>query len=184
MVAKKKGEINKKSESSDFDGDLFVIDEPQVNTPKEAKINAKAIKELYRYKDILSKYKNIAVYGMSEKEEKPSNYVPAYFVDHGYSIMPIHPKAKKIRDIKVSKTLEDVEGEIEILDVFRPSQDAVSIVKEVIDRKNDKGDIKVVWLQEGIVSDEAKKLAEDAGIEFVQDRCIYKEFVKILPERK
>lgn len=182
IMAAKKKTGKKKPPAADSGGDFIVLDEPAVPTGKSEDI--KLDNDDYRYKDLLAKYKNIAVYGMSEKEEKPSNYVPSYFIDHGYNIMPINPKAKKIRDLKIFKTLKDVEGDIEILDIFRPSQDAPAIVKEALERKKEKGDVKVIWLQEGILSDEAKSLAEGAGIEFVQDRCVYKEFVKILPDRK
>ena len=173
----------KKTDGADFDSGDFVIGATETKeAPTEEVSNVD--EEHYRCKDIINKYKNIAVYGMSDKEEKPSHYVPTYFVDQGYTIMPIHPKAKKIKGLKVFKTIKDVDGEIEILDVFRPSQDAVGIVKEAIERNKEKGDIKVIWLQEGIVSEEAKALAIEAGIDFVQDHCIYKEFVKILPEKK
>ncbi len=186
MVAKKKETkkktTNKKNNAADFDGDFIVIDEPVAEEKKV--VEKEDNEEHYRCKDIINKHKNIAVYGMSENEEKPSHYVPLYFIDHGYNIMPINPKAKKIGGLKVSKTLKDIEGTIEILDVFRPSQDVLGVVEEAIERNKEKGDIKVIWLQEGIVNDEAKSLAEGAGIEFVQDRCVYKEFVKILPERK
>jgi len=190
--AEKKPAAKKKSEeglSADFDSSLFAPATSVKDSEKQAKDE---LTESYRCKELINKYKSIAVYGMSKDKEKPSHYVPAYFIEHNYNIMPINPKAggimgltsKKIEGLKVSKTLMEVEGEIEILDVFRPSQDAVGVVKEAIERNKEKGDIKVIWLQEGIVNDEARLMAEEAGFEFVQDRCIYKEFVKILPEKK
>jgi predicted CoA-binding protein len=123
------------------------------------------------------KLKNIAVYGMSKQAGKAANSVPLYIHSQGYTIYPINPTVDKIGELTVSKSLMDIDGEIDILNVFRPSEEAISIVKEAIERNKKNGDIKVIWLQEGIVSEEAKKLAESNGFIFIQNKCIYKEYV-------
>jgi predicted CoA-binding protein len=68
---------------------------------------------------------------------------------------------------------------VDLVDVFRPSEEGADVVRAAIRRREEHGDVKVVWLQEGIVSEEARELAEGAGLTFVQDRCIYKEYVRL-----
>lgn len=129
--------------------------------------------------DIFNNYKNIAVFGMSTNETKPANTVPMFFNDKGYTILPINPFAERIGNLKVSKTIIDVDGTIDILNVFRKSEACLEVVQEAVERNNKKGDIKLIWLQEGIVNEDAKKLAEENGIEFIQDKCMYKEYVAL-----
>ncbi len=128
------------------------------------------------YKQIFDKYRTIAVYGMSTNPAKPSNEVPALLESAGYNIIPINPVAQEINGKKSYPKIADIPDKIEILNVFRPSEQALDVVKEAVERKKEKGDIEVIWLQEGIRNDEAKKLAEENGIEFVQDRCMKKEY--------
>ena len=125
-------------------------------------------------KEIFERYKTIAVVGMSKNPAKASYSVPKFFIDNGYKVIPVNPTADEIDGIKVYKTLSDIPDIIEILNVFRPSDIALEVVQEAIERRKTKGDIKLIWLQEGIINDEAKKLAEDNGIEFIQDKCMYK----------
>lgn len=127
-------------------------------------------------REIFEKYKAVAVYGMSKNPAKPSNYVPAFLKQNGYVIIPVNPTADEIDGMKCYHKLADIPEEIDILNVFRPSEQALSVVEEAIERRNLKGDIRVVWLQEGIESEEARALAEANGIVFIQDRCMMKEF--------
>jgi predicted CoA-binding protein len=129
------------------------------------------------YQEIFDKYKTIAVYGMSTNPAKPSHTVPVFMMGQGYNVIPVNPVADEIAGKKAYKKLIDIPEEIDILNVFRPSDHCLDVVKEAIERKNAKGDIKMVWLQEGIINDEAKALAEENGMEFIQDRCMYKEYV-------
>jgi hypothetical protein len=130
-------------------------------------------------REIFKKYKSIAVYGMSKNREKPAHTVPAYLLLQGYEIIPINPSAEEILNRKCYPDLKAVEETIDILNVFRPSDAAPGVVREAVERKKERGDISVVWLQEGIISDEARRLAEEAGITFVQDRCMYKEYRRL-----
>lgn len=127
--------------------------------------------------EVFKKYKTIAVIGMSKNESKPAHYVPAFLHHNGYKIIPINPTTDEILGLKCYKSLDEVPEYIEVLNVFRPSEEALDIVNEAIKRKKEKGDIELIWLQEGIISEEAKKLAEQNNIHFIQDKCMYKEFV-------
>lgn len=126
----------------------------------------------------LTEAKVIAVYGMSRDEAKTAHIIPLQMQNFGYQIIPINPNVTEIAGLKVYPNLAAVKEKIDILDVFRPSVEAVAIVKQAIERHQKVGDIKVIWLQEGIESDEARQLAEQAGIYFIQNTCIYKEFIK------
>lgn len=126
--------------------------------------------------EIFAKYKNIAVYGMSSNPNKPAYRVPMFLKSKGYNIFPVNPVADEIGGMQVSKKLVDVEGDIDILNVFRPSAETVKVVEEAIERRKRRGDIKLIWLQLDIKNDDAKKLAEEAGFEFIQDKCMHIEY--------
>lgn len=110
----------------------------------------------------------VAVVGMSTTEGKAAHEIPKYLHEHGYDVIPVNPFADEILGLKAYDSLEEVEAEIDIVDVFRPSEEAPDIVEEALERE----DVKVVWLQEGIVNDEAGETVEEAGRKFVQDRCM------------
>jgi predicted CoA-binding protein len=120
-------------------------------------------------KEILDNYKTIAVIGCSTNPEKPAQYVPKYLTDQGYKIIPVNPFADEILGEKVYKSLDDVDGEIDVVLVFRPSDETPEIVKKEIEVG-----AKAVWMQEGIKNDEAAGLAKDAGLLVVMDRCMLK----------
>lgn len=122
---------------------------------------------------ILENSSTIAVYGMSRDSWKPAHTVPSYLMRQGYTVVPINPFTEEILGEKSYPDLESVPHTIDILNVFRPSEQALGIVEEAVRRKQDKGDISVIWLQLGIVNSKAKELAEAHGITFVQNRCIY-----------
>lgn len=125
------------------------------------------------------KLKNIAVYGMSTNPMKAAYDVPVFLLRQGYNIIPINPTTDDIAGKKAYAKLIDIPDEIDILNVFRPSEQALGVVEEAVERKKAKGDIKLIWLQEGIINDEAKKLAEANGMEFIQDMCMFKELIKL-----
>jgi uncharacterized protein len=129
------------------------------------------------YQEIFDKFKTIAVFGMSTNPSKPSHTVPVFMMGQGYDVIPVNPVAAEIAGKKVYKNLIDIPEEIDILNVFRPSEQALAVVEEAVERKKARGDIKLVWLQEGIINEEAKQLALDNGMEFIEDRCMYKEYV-------
>jgi len=130
-------------------------------------------------KNIFKRYRCIAVYGMSKNEEKAANYVPSFLLGKGYAIIPVNPTSDEIINLKCYAGLKDISVQIDILQVFRPSAQVPDLVKEALDRKKARGDIEVIWLQDGIYNDEARKLAEQAGIIFIQDRCMMKELKRL-----
>lgn len=124
-------------------------------------------------RDILS-YKNVAVVGMSKNEEKAANYVPLYLMRQGYNIVPVNPTADQILDKKCYPNLQEISEPIDVVDVFRPSDQVLPVVEEAI-KKNPK----VIWLQEGIHNEEAENLARKAGIKVVFNRCMLAEHQRL-----
>jgi len=130
-------------------------------------------------KEILSGAKVIAVVGLSPREERPSNVVAGYLKNAGYKIIPVNPGHKEILGEKCYPSLEEIpeiyRRQIDIVDVFRRSEDTPRIVKDAAQHTS----ARVVWLQEGISSDEAASLARSYGLEIIMDRCILKEHRKL-----
>jgi predicted CoA-binding protein len=126
-------------------------------------------------KEILNSVKTIAVFGMSQNKSKAANSVPAYMEGAGYTIVPINPSAQEIDGKRSYKDIDSVPDRIDMLNVFRPSEDCEEIVLKAVERRKQKGDIDVIWLQLGIENDKAKAIAESAGIAFIQDKCLYIE---------
>lgn len=129
--------------------------------------------------EIFKKYRNIAVLGMSRNMQRSSNWIPVYLSTKNYSIVPINPKAGRIKEWKSYPDLREVPGRIDILQVFRPPDEAPDIVRAAVERRQKRGDIEVIWLQEGR-HDEARVLAESAGIVFIQERCMYREYKRLM----
>ena len=127
-------------------------------------------------KEILSKYKTIAMIGVSKDSKKPSTIVMKYMQKYGYKVIPVNPKAKgeKILGEEVFGKLDEIKIPIDIVDVFRPSKEALEIAKDTVKIK-----AKVLWLQLGINSDEAKTTVESNNIEYVENRCTKMEYQKI-----
>ena len=127
-------------------------------------------------KDILSKYKTIAMIGVSKDPSKPSAIVMKYMQKYGYKIIPVNPSAKgeKILGEEVFGKLNEIKTKIDIVDVFRPSKEAVEIAKDVV-----KIGAKVLWLQLGITSNEAKEIVEYKSIKYIENRCTKMEYQKI-----
>jgi predicted CoA-binding protein len=128
-------------------------------------------------------YRTIGVYGMSKNPEKPAHYVPAFLLSKGYIIIPVNPYADQIIGRRCYPHLRDVQEDIDILQVFRPSERVPAVMREAVARKKEREDISVVWLQEGIQHTEAQRIAGEAGIVCIQDRCMQKEFKRLFPER-
>lgn len=122
---------------------------------------------------MLQRYRVIAVVGLSRDERKYSHTVSKFMRDEGYRIVPINPIADELLGQRVYRDLKAIPEKVDIVDVFRPSEEALDITKQAVEIG-----AKVVWLQEGIVSDDAKKYAESNGLDFVQDKCIMKEYIR------
>ena len=124
-------------------------------------------------KSILS-MKNVVVVGMSKNSEKAAHYVPKYLMNNGYNITPVNPTADEILNKKCYPDITAVKEQIDIVDVFRPSEDVLPVVQEAIKKRP-----KVIWLQEGIHNKEAEDLARKAGITVVFNRCMLAEHQRL-----
>ena len=126
-------------------------------------------------KEILSKYKSIAMIGVSNDPTKASTIVMKYMQNYGFKVFPVNPKARgqKILGEEVYEKITDIKDPVDIVDVFRPSKEALEIAKDTVSIK-----AKVLWLQLGIRSEEAKKIVEENKIEYVEDKCTKMEYQK------
>jgi uncharacterized protein len=109
----------------------------------------------------------IAVVGCSDNEMKPGNFVPAYLQGQGFKIVPVNPRHSEVLGERCHPSLADVDVPIDCVDVFRPARDAPEIAREAVAIG-----AKYLWLQKGIVSDEAAQIAQDGGLGVVMDRCM------------
>ena len=124
-------------------------------------------------REILEQCKTLAVVGLSSKPARPSFGVAAYMMAHGYRIIPVNPNEQSIFGERAYAALEDVPDTFEVVVVFRRSEFVPEVVQAAI-RKH----ARVVWMQEGVIHDEAAARARAAGLFVVQDRCILKEHAK------
>ena len=135
-----------------------------------------------RIVEIFRNAKTIAVVGFSRNPDKPARRVPKFLKSRGYRIIPINPFIDHDLGEKaypsVSEIPEDLK--IDVVEVFRPSNDTPEIVKQVAERKKRVGDVWAVWLQEGIKHPESKKIAQDAGLTYIEDKCMYKEYIRLI----
>ena len=133
-------------------------------------------------KDILSKYKSIAMVGVSKDKKKTSTIVMKYMIEYGFKVYPVNPSAKgeKILGEEVYAKITDINKNVDIVDVFRPSKEAYGIAKDAV-----KIGAKVLWLQLGIRDENAKKLVEENKMEYVENKCTkmeyQKHFLKVRP---
>ena len=126
-------------------------------------------------KNILSKYNSIAMIGVSKDLKKTSTVVMKYMQDNGFKVYPVNPSAKgeKILGEDVYSQITDINKHIDIVDVFRPSNEAYEIAKDAV-----KIGAKVLWLQLGIRDQKAKKLVEENKMEYVENKCTKMEYQK------
>jgi predicted CoA-binding protein len=124
--------------------------------------------------EILRTSKIIAVVGLSPKPERPSHGVSVYMMEQGYTIIPVNPGQDEILGQKSYKSVLAVPGPIDIVNIFREPAAVPEIVGEAIAKK-----AKVVWMQEGIVHNEAADKARAAGLKVVMNKCLYKEHARL-----
>ena len=126
-------------------------------------------------KDLLSKYKSIAMIGVSNDPTKASTIVMKYMQKYGFKVYPVNPKVvgQEILGEEVFAKITDIKDSVDIVDVFRPSKEVLDIAKDTISIG-----AKVLWLQLGIRSEEAKKIVEENKIEYIEDRCTKMEYQK------
>jgi len=129
-------------------------------------------------KDILLSTKTIASVGLSSNPEKESYWIVSYLKDHGYHMIPVNPTATEILGEKAYPDLESVPEKIDVVQVFRKSEDVPPVVEDAI-----KVGAKVVWMQEGIVNEEAAQKAREAGLQVVMDACMRATHRRLIGER-
>jgi predicted CoA-binding protein len=137
-------------------------------------------------KEILTRYKTVAVVGLSRDPSKDSYVVAGYLKNHGFRIIPVNPTADEILGEKCYKSLLDIPPEVqktlEIVDIFRPSTDVLPIVEQAVQLKKLYGVPYVVWMQLGIINEQAAETAKKAGSKVVVDKCMMQQHRRLFPE--
>jgi predicted CoA-binding protein len=137
-------------------------------------------------KEILTKYKTVAVVGISRDPSKDSHRVPEYLQSQDFTVIPVNPTAKEILGEKSYKSLLEIPAEIqktiEIVDIFRPAADVPPIVEQAVELKERYDKPHVVWMQLGIINEQAAETAREAGITVVMNRCMMQEHKKLYPD--
>jgi len=128
-----------------------------------------------KIKEILSKYKTIAMVGVSKDSTKASTIVMKYMQKYGYKVIPVNPRAKgeKILGEEVFEKITDIKEPVDIVDIFRPSKEVFPIAEDTV-----KIGAKVLWLQLGIKDENAKELVEKNDIEYIENKCTKMEYQK------
>jgi uncharacterized protein len=126
-----------------------------------------AITDTDELKSIYEEAKTIAVVGASENEHKAAHTIPRYLQRVGYRIIPVNPRGGEILGEKVYRSLDEIEEPIDVVDVFRPSEETPGVAREAV-----AAGAKVLWLQEGIESEEAERIATEGGLKVVMNRCM------------
>ena len=124
--------------------------------------------------EILKESKVIAMVGLSADSMRPSNRVAQYLKENGYTIIPVNPNEEVILGETCYPDLSSIPGKVDVVDIFRRSEDVLPIAEEAI-----KIGAKAVWMQEGVINKEAEAAALGAGLKVVMDKCMLKEHQKI-----
>jgi len=134
------------------------------NSPVNRSAYATSVQDRIR---ILETYKRIAMVGLSSNPFRPSHFAAIYMIAHGYDVTPVNPRESEILGRRSYPSLLDVPGPIEIVDIFREPEAVPAIVEEAIARN-----AKVIWMQLGVIHEQAAARAREAGLEVVMDRCV------------
>jgi len=130
-------------------------------------------------KEILTKYRTVAVVGLSRDPSKYSYTVADYLRNHGFNILPVNPSADEIMGLKSYKSLLDMPIElqktIEVVDIFRPSADVPPIVEQAVQMRKIHGTPQVIWMQLDIINQQAAEMARKAGMTVIMNKCMMKE---------
>ncbi len=123
---------------------------------------------------ILKDYRSVAIVGVSPRPQRPSHRVASYLSRHGYHVIPVNPHAQQILGKTSYPDLSSIPEPVEVVDIFRSSEDVLPIVDEAIEIG-----AKAVWMQEGVINEEAAAKARDAGLLVVMDKCMRKEHQRL-----
>ena len=127
---------------------------------------------------ILGEFRNIAVVGLSANSKRPSYRIASYLAEQGYNIIPVNPNAQEVLGKKSYPDLSSIPETVDVVEIFRRSEDVMPVVEEAI-----KIGAKAVWMQEGIVNEEAAARARGAGLLVVMDKCMFKEHQRLIQEQ-
>lgn len=130
-------------------------------------------------RQLLQEAQHVAVVGWSPKPDRPSHEVAAYLKAHGYTVYPVNPTAQGTPEQPVFANLSDIQVPIDVVDVFRRAEDVPEVVEAAI-----AAGAKAIWIQLGIVNEEAAQRASEAGLKVVMDRCMKIELERLLPQGK
>lgn len=125
-------------------------------------------------KRILESVTTVAVVGLSNKVHRPSYFVGKYLIDHGYTIIPVNPSVDQVLGQKSYATLADIPTSVDMVDCFRRSEQMTELAQAAVDIK-----ARFLWMQLGVVNENAKTLAENAGLEVVMNRCTKIEHARL-----
>lgn len=126
---------------------------------------------------LLKQVKRIAVVGLSPKAKRPSHQVAVSLQQFGYQVVPVRPAVDEVLGETAYPSLDEVPGAIDLVDVFRAPEHVMPIVEKCIELK-----VPAIWLQDGVVNQEAAQRAVEAGITVVMDRCIYRDYLTLFPD--
>ncbi len=127
---------------------------------------------------ILREFRNIAVVGLSANSERPSYRIASYLAEQGYNIIPVNPNTQEVLGKTSYPDLGSIPEKVDVVEIFRRPEDVMPVVEEAI-----KIGAKAVWMQEGIVNEEAAARARDAGLLVVMDKCMFKEHRRLIQEQ-
>ncbi|MGE4319395.1 MAG: CoA-binding protein [Deferribacterales bacterium] len=125
-------------------------------------------------KELIKNAKTVAIVGASNKPERASNGIMKFLMKNGYQCIPVNPIEKEVLGVPTIDSLDELTFEPDIVDVFRQSAFAAEVVREACGKN-----AKLIWLQEGVESPEAQKIAAVSGIPYVEDKCIFKEYLRL-----
>jgi len=123
---------------------------------------------------ILAQAKTIAIVGLSDKAYRPSFFAAKYLIEHGYNVIPVNPRVESVLNRQSYRSLADIPEPVDIVDCFRGADEMVEIAGQAIAIK-----ASVLWMQLTVINDEARQLAESAGLEVVMDRCTKIEHARL-----
>lgn len=125
-------------------------------------------------KDFLENMKDVIIVGASNKVERASNGIMKYLMKNGYKCYPVNPMEKEVLGEKCYKSVSDVPVRPDLVDIFRKSEATPPIVKEAVEKQ-----AKFIWLQEEVYSEESKRIAVEAGIPYIENKCLFKEMLRL-----
>lgn len=129
-----------------------------------------------RLKQLLSEAKTIAVVGVSDNPNKTANQIAEYLLRVGYTVIPVNPMLEEWNGRKAYPSVESIPGRIDIVDVFRRSEFLAGVAEDAVRH----GDVGLVFNQLGLSSAEAEQIVRDAGLDYVENRCLYVEHARLL----